>query len=927
MLAAIFLALPQRVEAAVLSDHFADRELVSDLETNISGTNLGASSDPGEPQHAGKSGGRSVWVSWIAPTNGIMTIRTSGSTFDTLLAAYYFRDGDEQTLDKLREAASNDDDAGTEPASYIQFATKAGRRYEIAVDGYQGAAGAVALSWNFVDINTQPPIVVSVPGDRAVRLGDPVTLTVNFETSPDARLQWRFNGDSFGEEGPTLFIPSLQLTNVGRYSLRVRIGDNRFETTPVEIQINSEGQTNALARDKVFDALGSRLTPDDSGGDESEEESPEDEDETAGSPIIAAAGAPAAANPGVSRGYNGTQVFNTAYATPDPNEPQHCGVAGGASYWFAYEAPTNGVLNVDTIGSGYDTLLAAYGVQLPVAGYDSLVPLACDNDGVAPLGESRIQIPVLAGQQYLIVLDGVAGAKGIAHLNYRLEVVPLPDTTRPVLSVTEPAARLTVVSNALLAIAGLASDNVGVSNVVIQTGVGEPVTATGTNEWTATVELAPGTNIVTVAAYDAAGNVSLVVSRTVVYVAVSPLTLSIVGRGSVSGATDQQALAVGRNYSLVAIPAKGHVFRGWSGDVSGATDRVSFMMRSNLALTATFITNPFAGAEGSFSGCFYRSNDFALDSSGLLVVALRSSGTFSGVIQQPQRRLPFAGRFDLDGQSTVSIPRKGTNALLVTMTLRFEDGGSIACVVSDGTWSTTNMVEKAGFHSRHRPATNYAGRYTMLIPGAQDAAAAPVGDGISAVTVALSGNATLAGHLADGTPFARRAALASNGRVSLFQSLYRGRGVLIGIVNLRPAPDAGSDIDGDAYWLRLAGAKPSTYTNGFLLSSMIAGSAFASSKTTNLLGLSEARMIFELPAGAVMVTNQIAFGLGASVTNQGPGVMTLTIASSSGLFSGRFSSSGSGPAASFRGAVFQRQQMGGGYFLLSNQVGRVQLAP
>ena len=73
-------------------------------------------------------------------------------------------------------------------------------------------------------------------------------------------------------------------------------------------------------------------------------------------------------------------------------------MAGGASYWFAYEAPTNGTLHVDTIGSGYDTLLAVYGVQFPTTGFDSLVPLACDNDAVALLGESRIQLAVAVGQ-------------------------------------------------------------------------------------------------------------------------------------------------------------------------------------------------------------------------------------------------------------------------------------------------------------------------------------------------------------------------------------------------------------------------------------------------------------------------------------------------------------------------------------------------
>lgn len=923
---AAWLMLAVMGHAAELKDQFDDREQLTANSGAITGSNAGATRETDEPQHADKPGGRSVWISWIAPTNGIMTIRTSGSTFDTLLAAYYFRDGDEQTLDKLREAASNDDDAGTEPASFIQFATKAGRRYEIAVDGYQGATGAVALSWNFIDINTQPPIVVSVPGDRAARLGDPVTLTVNFETSPDARLQWRFNGDSFGEEGPTLFIPSLQLTNVGRYSLRVRIGDNRFETTPVEIQINSEGQTNALARDKVFDALGSRLTPND---DADDADDADDDGEPAGAaPLLVAASAPVlAASAGVSRGHNGTQVFNTTYATPDPNEPQHCGVAGGASYWFAYEAPMNGVLRVDTIGSGYDTLLAAYGVQLPVAGYDSLVPLACDNDAVAPLGESRIEFPVLAGRQYLVVLDGVAGARGIAHLNYQLEVAPPPDTTKPVLTVTAPAARLMVVSNAPFTIAGVAGDNVGVSNVVIETREGASLPASGTSQWSAGVELLPGTNVFTVTAMDAAGNVSAVVTRTVVYVTFSRLTLAVVGNGSVTGAADQQSLVVGRSYSLVARPAKGHVFRGWSGDIAGLADRIDFLMRSNLAVTATFIPNPFAGVAGTFVGCFHRSNNIALDSSGLVTVTLRSSGSFSGVVQQPQRRLPLAGRFDPDGRATVSIPRKGTNALLLTMALPFEDGGSIVGVVSDGAWSTTNVIEKAGFHPRRHPATNYAGRYTMLIPGAEDADSAPVGDGIAAVTVAMSGSTTVAGHLADGTAFARRVALASSGRASLFAPLYRGRGMVVGAVNLRPIPDPGSDVSGDVYWLRLAGTRPPTDTNGFLLSSAITGSAFASPAVANLPGLSGARMIFDLPAGALQVTNPIAFGPGTRVTNHGRRAMTLALASGSGLFSGRVALSEDGPATSFRGALLQRQQMGGGYFVLSNQVGRVSLMP
>lgn len=44
-------------------------------------------------------------------------------------------------------------------------------------------------------------------------------------------------------------------------------------------------------------------------------------------------------------GYTGTQVFSTYYAGHDPGEPNHCGVIGGASFWFAYVAPEDGLFS------------------------------------------------------------------------------------------------------------------------------------------------------------------------------------------------------------------------------------------------------------------------------------------------------------------------------------------------------------------------------------------------------------------------------------------------------------------------------------------------------------------------------------------------------------------------------------------------------
>ena len=407
----LFASLQAEAASPAFTDNFADRELLTDASGTLDGSNVGATRESNEPRHGGKTGGRSVWISWLAPADGIATFKTDGSTFDTLLSAYYFSSASDTTLDKLHEVARNDDaSVMAAPLSLIQFGARAGVAYHIAVDGYAGAAGSVRLRWEFVNATSPPPVVVSVPDDQALREGDPVSLKVDIETSSNLRLQWRHNGGSFGAEGATLTIPSFQTGDVGRYTLRIDLGDVRFETSPVELQINSDGQTNALARDKLLDALNSPLVPEDGGG---------------GGFLRAAAGQIVAAAGGVSRGYNGSQVFNTTYATPDPEEPQHCGLTGSASYWYAYTAPADGTLTLDTIGSSFDTYLAVYTYNSPFNSYADLIPIICDNDSAGTNGAARLEFAAPKNRQFLVVLDGINDARGIARLNYRL------DTNRP----------------------------------------------------------------------------------------------------------------------------------------------------------------------------------------------------------------------------------------------------------------------------------------------------------------------------------------------------------------------------------------------------------------------------------------------------------------------------------------------------------------
>src|SRR5688500_13318746 len=85
------------------NDNFATRIALAGTNVTTTGSNVGATLEPGELDPSFE-GGRSVWWSWTAPADGAVTITTAGSNFDTMLAAYT---GD--TLGNLTLAAFNDD--------------------------------------------------------------------------------------------------------------------------------------------------------------------------------------------------------------------------------------------------------------------------------------------------------------------------------------------------------------------------------------------------------------------------------------------------------------------------------------------------------------------------------------------------------------------------------------------------------------------------------------------------------------------------------------------------------------------------------------------------------------------------------------------------------------------------------------------------
>jgi outer membrane protein assembly factor BamB len=162
------------------------------------------------------------------------------------------------------------------------------------------------------------------------------------------------------------------------------------------------------------------------------------------------------------------------------------------------------------------------------------------------------------------------------------------DRVRPTVTIQTPAANARL-EKGLVSVAGTARDNEGLARVEYRVNGGPVDIAEGKGNWEARVRLVPGNNVVEARSVDLAGNESDWANRSFQRVVTSPLFVRVNGQGSINPNLAGESLEVGRSYTLTAAPAKGFVFGGWTGAVSSASARLSFVMQTNLVLTANFV--------------------------------------------------------------------------------------------------------------------------------------------------------------------------------------------------------------------------------------------------------------------------------------------------------------------------------------------------
>lgn len=408
-----------------VNDDFANRVSLSGTAVDFTASLVGATKEPGEADHAGQPGGRSVWWTWTAPESGPATIVAPDATQSIILAVY------------TGEILSNLFTVAATAGPMLNFAATAGTTYQLVIDGDGDSPGSLAsrlrlgvppFNDDFANRAGLAGLLATITGDNTIatsEFGEVVpgaasgrtlwwswtapsngTLTINniggslagapgLVINPQRPLVHIFSGQSLASQSliasnyecflrfmlPDLqpiefceLFPSISLRMIGGISYQISVD-------------GCKGSSGEFSMGFAFEPDPPPPIP------------PPNDHFTNRIALVGAAVSLTASNGG---------------ATTEPGEPPHAGELGGASVWWSWTAAASGRALLG-VGASFDAVTAVYtGGSL-----DALTEVTH--------GGSDVSFDCVAVATYHFAIDGVGGASGEFQMDLTATARPLND--------------------------------------------------------------------------------------------------------------------------------------------------------------------------------------------------------------------------------------------------------------------------------------------------------------------------------------------------------------------------------------------------------------------------------------------------------------------------------------------------------------------
>lgn len=402
------------------NDNFADATPVTSLPFIDAINTTEATIEPGERSPSSACTGtayvgHSVWYKYTPSTAEVLAADTFGSTFDTVLAVYM--PGVTETL--LLETAC--DAQGYQ--SEVSFPAVPGTTYYFQITGWLEDSGDLRFNLRSGLSHSPPPndhfadatLITDSPfyddgnttyatmesGEPQPACGVNADHSVWYEFTPTTTVT--VDADTFGSDfdttlaaytGSSLTSLTLVACNDDSGSLQSRVSFNAQDGLSHYFQVSGWNGSAGYLR---FQLATGPPTP--------APAPPPNDDFDDAIPITDTPFAHAA---------------DTNNATLETDEPDPvCAFSAGHSVWYEFTPTTTVTVDADTLGSNFDTVLAAY----TGSGLDSLTQVTCNDDTGG--AQSRVKFNAGGGVTYYFQITGYGQHSGDLSFGLKTED-PLP---------------------------------------------------------------------------------------------------------------------------------------------------------------------------------------------------------------------------------------------------------------------------------------------------------------------------------------------------------------------------------------------------------------------------------------------------------------------------------------------------------------------